>query len=234
MEGVLRIILIGVCVLYINAQNYHEFGVIEACSDSDQEDFIVKFDDELMAHVDLEEQKEIMTLPDFAGQIQFPSLYEDAKKAVSICKNFIDILKEVYANSSEPLEPPRSSVYPKSDPQLNVQNSLICHVTGFFPPPVRVSWTKNNVNVTEESTLSRYYPNKDGTMNVFSRLSFIPEEGDIYSCSVEHRALHQPQTRVWDVEITEPSMGPSVFSGVGLALGLLGLATGVFFISKGN
>ncbi len=37
-----------------------------------------------------------------------------------------------------------------------------------------------------------------------------------------------------DVEITEPSIGPSVFCGVGLALGLLGLATGVFFIAKGN
>ncbi len=94
-------------------------------------------------------------------------------------------------------EPPWSSIYPKSDPQLNVKNTLICHVTGFFPPPVRVSWTKNNVNVTDESTLSRYYPNKDGTLNVFSRLSFIPEKEDIYSCSVEHKALQQPQTRVW-------------------------------------
>jgi len=37
-----------------------------------------------------------------------------------------------------------------------------------------------------------------------------------------------------DVEITEPSIGPSVFCGVGLALGLLGLVTGVFFIAKEN
>uniref|UniRef100_A0A672QG31 Si:ch73-211l2.3 n=1 Tax=Sinocyclocheilus grahami TaxID=75366 RepID=A0A672QG31_SINGR len=202
------------------------------CGDSDQEDFIVQFDDEQVAHIDFKEQKEIITLPDFAGQIEFPSLYEDAKKATSICRTIFDMLKEVYINSSEATEPPWSSVYPKSDSQLNVKNALICHVTGFFPPPVRVSWTKNNVNVTDESTLSRYYPNKDGTLNVFSRLSFIPEEGDIYSCSVEHKALQQPQTRMW--EITEPSNGPLVFCGVGLALGLLGLATGVFFIAKGN
>uniref|UniRef100_A0A672QFY1 Si:ch73-211l2.3 n=1 Tax=Sinocyclocheilus grahami TaxID=75366 RepID=A0A672QFY1_SINGR len=214
--------------------SYHEYGQIEACGDSDQEDFIVQFDDEQVAHIDFKEQKEIITLPDFAGQIEFPSLYEDAKKATSICRTIFDMLKEVYINSSEATEPPWSSVYPKSDSQLNVKNALICHVTGFFPPPVRVSWTKNNVNVTDESTLSRYYPNKDGTLNVFSRLSFIPEEGDIYSCSVEHKALQQPQTRMWDVEITEPSNGPLVFCGVGLALGLLGLATGVFFIAKGN
>uniref|UniRef100_A0A8C1C7U2 Ig-like domain-containing protein n=1 Tax=Cyprinus carpio carpio TaxID=630221 RepID=A0A8C1C7U2_CYPCA len=169
--------------------DYHEFWLIEAYGDSDQED------DEHVAHVDFKEQKEIITLPDFAGQIELPSLYEDAKKGVSIY-------------------PPWSSIYPKSDPQLNVKNTLICHVTRFFPPPVRVLWTKNNVN---------------GTLNLFSQLSFIPEEGDIYSCSVEHKALQQPQTR-----ITEPSTGPSVFCGVALALGLLGLATGAVFIAKRN
>ncbi|XP_067269569.1 H-2 class II histocompatibility antigen, A-U alpha chain-like [Pseudorasbora parva] len=234
MEGFLRIIVIAVFVLYINAQSYHEFGLIEACGDPDQEDFIVKYDDEQVAHVDFKEQREIITLPDFAGQIELPPLYEDAKKAVSVCRNLGSVFKEVYANSSVPLESPWSSIYSKSDAQLNVKNTLICHVTGFFPPPVKVSWTKNNVNVTDESTIGRYYPNKDGTLNVFSRLSFIPEEGDIYTCSVEHNALQQPQTRTWDVEITEPSIGPSVICGVGLALGLLGLVTGVFFIAKGS
>ncbi|RXN38517.1 H-2 class II histocompatibility A-U alpha chain-like protein [Labeo rohita] len=213
---------------------YHEFGLIGACGDADQEDFVVQFDDEHMGHVDFKEQKQIITLPDFVGLILVPSLYEDAKRGASVCRTFLDVLKEVYANSSEPLEPPWSSIYPKSDPELNVENTLICHVTGFFPPPVRVLWTKNNVNVTDESTLSRYYPNKDGTLNAFSRLSFIPDEGDIYSCSVEHKALQQPQTRTWDVEIKKPNIGPSVFCGVGLALGLLGLAIGVFFIVKGN
>ncbi|KAK2898775.1 hypothetical protein Q8A67_010193 [Cirrhinus molitorella] len=232
--GFLKITLIGVCVVYINAQNYHEFGLIEACGDSDEEDTIVQFDDEHMGHVDFKEQNIIITLPNFIGQIQLPSIYEDAKKGVSICRTILEVAKEVYANSSEPLEPPWSSIYPRNDPQLNVMNTLICHVTGFFPPPVRVLWTKNNVNVTDESTTSRYYPNKDGTMNVFSRMSFIPEKGDIYSCSVEHKALQQPQTKIWDVEIREPDIGPAVFCGVGLALGLLGLGTGVFFIVKGN
>uniref|UniRef100_A0A8C1Z5Y1 Ig-like domain-containing protein n=1 Tax=Cyprinus carpio TaxID=7962 RepID=A0A8C1Z5Y1_CYPCA len=193
--------------------DYHEFWLIEAYGDSDQED------DEHVAHVDFKEQKEIITLPDFAGQIELPSLYEDAKKGVSICRTFFDMLKQ-------------SSIYPKSDPQLNVKNTLICHVTRFFPPPVRVLWTKNNV------TLSRDYPNKDGTLNLFSQLSFIPEEGDIYSCFVKHKAL-QLISQIFvsvcsDVEITEPSTGPSVFCGVGLALGLLGLATGAVFIAKGE
>uniref|UniRef100_A0A8C1VQ17 Ig-like domain-containing protein n=1 Tax=Cyprinus carpio TaxID=7962 RepID=A0A8C1VQ17_CYPCA len=177
---------------------------------------VAYLDDEHVAHVDFKEQKEIITLPDFAGQIELPSLYEDAKKGVSICRTFFDI-----------------SIYPKSDPQLNVKNTLICHVTRFFPPPVRVLWTKNNVK-----GFAIDYPNKDGTLNLFSQLSFIPEEGDIYSCFVKHKAL-QLISQIFvsvcsDVEITEPSTGPSVFCGVGLALGLLGLATGAVFIAKGE
>uniref|UniRef100_A0A8C1ADH9 Ig-like domain-containing protein n=1 Tax=Cyprinus carpio carpio TaxID=630221 RepID=A0A8C1ADH9_CYPCA len=92
-------------------------------------------------------------------------------------------------------EPPWTSVYTRNDVKLNVRNTLVCLVSGFFPPPVRVLWIKNNVKVKDQSALSRDYPNKDGTLNLFSQLSFIPEEGDIYSCFVKHKALQQPQTR---------------------------------------
>ncbi len=37
-----------------------------------------------------------------------------------------------------------------------------------------------------------------------------------------------------DVEVAMPSVGPAVFCGVGLTLGLLGVAMGTFFIIKGN
>src|SRR4029434_2415358 len=37
-----------------------------------------------------------------------------------------------------------------------------------------------------------------------------------------------------DVEVPESSLGPSVFCGVGLTLGLLGVATGTFFFVKGK
>ncbi|XP_058641390.1 H-2 class II histocompatibility antigen, A-S alpha chain-like [Onychostoma macrolepis] len=188
--------------------------------------------------MDLEEKK-IVIVPNVLLFIPGPDVLalitnEDPSAGLTpLCKD--KYFRTLSFNVSEPLgNPPWTSVYPRNNVKLNVKNTLICLVSGFFPPPVRVSWTKNNVNVTDESTLSRYYPNKNGTLNVFSRLSFIPEEGDIYSCSVEHKALQQPQTRVWDVEITEPSIGPSVFCGVGLALGLLGLTTGAVFIAKGK
>lgn len=37
-----------------------------------------------------------------------------------------------------------------------------------------------------------------------------------------------------EVDIHEISIGPAVFCGVGLSLGLLGVAAGTFFFVKGN
>ncbi|XP_067251203.1 H-2 class II histocompatibility antigen, A-U alpha chain-like [Chanodichthys erythropterus] len=222
---------------YTEGQSYHEFGMTESCSGSaGANEVLFAYETEVVAYMDTEEAKLVLTVPDFiSSMFDFDKFnQQDIDPAhtgsSSLCKDIF--FRTLSLNISEPLEPPWTSIYTRNDVKLHVSNTLICLVSGFYPPPVRVSWTKNNVNVTDESTVSRYYPNNDMTLNVFSRLSFIPEEGDIYSCSVEHKALQQPQTRTWDVEIKEPSIGPSVFCGVGLALGLLGLATGVFFIAK--
>ncbi|XP_067269566.1 H-2 class II histocompatibility antigen, A-U alpha chain [Pseudorasbora parva] len=222
---------------FTEGQSYTEYGLIESCSGSaGSNEILFTYETEVAAYMDLEKQQLVLTVPDIvyglAGLDKIPLQYDNPNDVAltHLCKDAY--LRTLAFNIPEPLDSPFTLVYPRHDVKLNANNTLICLVSGFYPPPVKVSWTKNNVNVTDESTIGRYYPNKDGTLNVFSRLSFIPEEGDIYTCSVEHKALQQPQTRTWDVEITEPGIGPSVFCGVGLALGLLGLATGAFFIAK--
>ncbi|XP_010883055.1 H-2 class II histocompatibility antigen, A-K alpha chain isoform X2 [Esox lucius] len=99
-------------------------------------------------------------------------------------------------------------------------------------PQVKVNWTKNGMEVTGGASLSRYHPNKDGTFHLFSTLSFTPLEGDIYACTVEHTALEEPKTRSWEPEVSEFSAGPTIFCGVCLTLGLLGVATGTFLLTK--
>lgn len=88
-------------------------------------------------------------------------------------------------------------MYSKDDVLPDVENTLICLVTGFFPPPITVSWTRNNINVTDNIKVSQYRPNNDGTYNFFAYLTFVPEEGDIYTCTVNHKSLEEPQTKTW-------------------------------------
>uniref|UniRef100_A0A669C4N0 Ig-like domain-containing protein n=1 Tax=Oreochromis niloticus TaxID=8128 RepID=A0A669C4N0_ORENI len=90
-------------------------------------------------------------------------------------------------------------IYTRNEVELRVKNTLICHVTGFYPAPVKVSWTKNGQITTGGSSINTPYPNKDGTFTQIARLQFIPQQGDVYSCTVEHlhASLSEPLITDW-------------------------------------
>ncbi|KAI4881964.1 hypothetical protein NFI96_029692 [Prochilodus magdalenae] len=212
----------------------HTDIAVNLCSDTDGEK-IFGLDGEEMWHADFTQGKGEMTMPQFADPSSYvEGTYEGAVTNQAICKQNLKIAIGSHKNPPEPKNAPQTSVYSKADVQLGSQNTLICYITGFYPPQVTVSWTRNNVKVSDQVSLSRYYPTSDGTFNLISHLSFTPEQGDIYTCTVEHTALDRPLTKTWDVQVALPGVGPSVFCGVGLAAGLLGVAVGTFFLVKGN
>ncbi|XP_067086966.1 HLA class II histocompatibility antigen, DP alpha 1 chain-like [Osmerus mordax] len=221
-------------LLCVKALIMHEDISIVGCSDTDAE-FMYGLDGEVMEYADFTKQEAVNALPPFADPVSFPGLYEDAQANREICRANLAADIHNYKNPTITLDTPYSTIYTRDDVELGVENTLICHVTGFYPAPVTVWWTRNGENVTEGVSISPPYPNKDSTFNQVSRLTFTPGEGDIYSCSVQHRSLTaQPLTRMWDVEVSVPSVGPAVFCGVGLTVGLLGVAAGTFFLIKGN
>ncbi|XP_058627149.1 H-2 class II histocompatibility antigen, A-U alpha chain-like [Onychostoma macrolepis] len=221
--------------LSADAQLEHNDFSITGCSETEKES-MTGSDGEEAWHADFNQKTGVVTLPDFADPMSFLGFYEESIADQEVCKQNLAVLIKAYKSPPEEMDPPETSIYPRNDVQLGVENTLICHVTGFFPPPVNVSWAKNNVIVTEDVSLSQYRPRRDGSFHVFSSLKITPEARDVYSCTVNHRALQgQPQTRIWSVPEAAavlPSVGPAVFCGVGLTLGLLGVATGLFFLIK--
>ncbi|XP_066500564.1 H-2 class II histocompatibility antigen, A-U alpha chain-like [Hoplias malabaricus] len=234
----MKLCLIPVCtaLLYTVSAVKHRNVALSLCSDSEREK-IYGLDGEEMWHADFSLEKGEMTLPQFADQFTYvEGTYEGAVNDIGHCRKNLGLSIEINKNPVIPKVAPQSSIYPKEDVEPGSKNTLICFITGFYPPHVEVSWTRNNVNVTDEASLSRYYINTDDTFNLVSTLSFTPEEGDIYSCSVQHTALDRALTKTWDenVQVSLPGVGASVFCGVGLAGGLLGVAVGTFFLIKGN
>ncbi|XP_066500512.1 H-2 class II histocompatibility antigen, A-Q alpha chain-like [Hoplias malabaricus] len=231
----LCLILVCAALLYTVSAVKHRDVSLTLCSDSEREGMI-GLDGEEKWYADFSLEKGVMTLPQFAD----PTIYEEetyewAVTNINVCRINLNIDAKGYNYPAEPKVAPQSSIYAKRSVQLGSKNTLICHITGFYPPHVEVTWTRNNVNVTDEASLSRYYINtEDGTFNQISHLSFTPEEGDIYSCSVQHTALDRALTKTWEVDVELPGVGASVFCGVGLAGGLLGVTVGTFFLIKGN
>ncbi|XP_076126138.1 H-2 class II histocompatibility antigen, A-Q alpha chain-like [Alosa pseudoharengus] len=233
------IILFGL-LLHFSTEYTFDLSVIRICSDTDdQEEFSIMFGEDELGYVDFQRKDLVCTLPaPFEPQIDlekyFEPIYELAYRQMINFKSDMNYMKKTFNYPSPAQEAPISAVYSKNDVQLGSDNTLICLVTGFYPPRVTVRWTKNIKNVTSGVSLSRYYLNENGYFRMFSSMQFTPQEDDMYTCTVEHEALDEPLTRYWDVEVSEPSLGPSVFCGVGLTLGLLGVATGTFFLVKGN
>ncbi|XP_039887308.1 mamu class II histocompatibility antigen, DR alpha chain-like [Simochromis diagramma] len=224
------------CVLCVSADVLHEDSYISGCSDSDGED-MYGLDGEEVWYADFNKQTGVEPLPDFADPIDFPGHYESAVANLQVCRSNLKTRRD--AMKDIPLEhdaPSAVMIYTRDEVEFGEKNTLICHVTGFYPAPVNVSWTKNQQKVTG-SSINVPYPNKDGTFTQISRLQFIPQQGDIYSCAVEHLALTKPETRLYDVKASgqsDPGVGPAAFCGVGLTVGLLGVAAGTFFLIKGN
>ncbi|KAL6118202.1 uncharacterized protein ACO6RY_03048 [Pungitius sinensis] len=233
MKMMLVLVLSG--VFCVSADVLHEDINISGCSDSDGE-YMYGLDGEELWYADFKLGKGVKPQPSFVDPIDYPTGYEGALADQQICRINLKTALEAYKGFTPQRDPPSSHmIYPKDSVELGEKNSLICHVTGFFPAPVTFSWTKNQENVTEGTSRNIPYPNKDGTYNQFSSLEFTPKLGDIYSCRVEHLALNDgPLVKFYDVQVSQPSVGPAVFCGVGLTVGLLGVAAGTFFLIKGN
>ncbi|XP_041840619.1 H-2 class II histocompatibility antigen, A-U alpha chain-like [Melanotaenia boesemani] len=234
MRMKMKLLLFLCCVLWVSADVLHEDLAIDGCSEFDGEKMYT-LDGEEKWYADFKQGKGIDPQPPFVDHTSYPGGYEAAVTNQQICKSNLKTARVVMKDLPPERDPPSSLIiYTRNFVNLGEKNSLICHVSGFYPAPVNVSWTKNGEKVTEGTSINVPFPNKDGSFTQISRLDFIPQQGDIYSCSVEHLALTQPLTRIWEVEKTQAGVGPAVFCGLGLTVGLLGVAAGTFFLIKGN
>ncbi|XP_067446827.1 RLA class II histocompatibility antigen, DP alpha-1 chain-like isoform X2 [Thunnus thynnus] len=256
-----ELLLILSCVLCVSADILHEDLNIVGCSDSVGEN-VFTLDGEELWYADFKNKRGVYPQPSFIDPIQYEEgTYDDAVANQQICKSNLNNSRVGMKDIPVKLDPPFSPIiFTRDDMKLGEKNTLICHVTGFYPAPVKIYWTKNGENVTEGTSINVPFLNQDITFRQSSRLEFIPQQGDMYSCTVTHPAT-KPLTSIWGeklflhlspnvevkqpvnvsvcflspvVEKTQPGVGPAVFCGLGLTVGLLGVAAGIFFLIKGN
>ncbi|XP_070691210.1 RLA class II histocompatibility antigen, DP alpha-1 chain-like [Pempheris klunzingeri] len=235
-SALIILMLKGFCAL---SQNTHEVLYSVGCFLNGTAEVQFEFDALEVSYVDFQTEEVIYTVPRFVdpdpSQILVGlSILKDALQNKLSCLAITALCAVEEKSPPKEKDPPESILYPAEEAELGVENRLICFANHFYPPYIKVDWTKNGHPVSEGVSLSRYYPNTDQTFHQFSTLTFTPTEGDIYSCTVEHSALDRPITRVWELDLTRPSLGPDICCGVGLILGLVGVVVGVFLMVKGH
>uniref|UniRef100_A0A3P9CM83 H-2 class II histocompatibility antigen, A-Q alpha chain n=1 Tax=Maylandia zebra TaxID=106582 RepID=A0A3P9CM83_9CICH len=212
---------------------HHTLCHIYGCFDSSDTQICAAFDGDDVYYADFKKDLLIWESK-IPVSFHLPSAYKYAVLYRSMCKNDIYRWKPDKSKimCSFNLEPPEFIIYPRDEVITGEDNTLICFINHFFPPSINIKWTKNDVEVTVEDPFIKTLSNPDGTAYVLSYFNFVPEKGDIYSCTVEHELLDEPQTKFWEVQTDEPSNGPDVFCGLGLSLGVIGVFIGTYFFFK--
>uniref|UniRef100_A0A8C3FAM3 Ig-like domain-containing protein n=1 Tax=Chrysemys picta bellii TaxID=8478 RepID=A0A8C3FAM3_CHRPI len=88
---------------------------------------------------------------------------------------------------------PRIIVPQRSGTKFTI-TSFPCHVWGFYPRDIAITWLRDG-RVRTESTYSPLQRNPDGTFNLTLTYTFTPmdwDRGSILTCRVSHAALVQP------------------------------------------
>ncbi|KAK7877359.1 hypothetical protein WMY93_031932 [Mugilogobius chulae] len=230
----MKLLLLLLCVRLCSAQDY-EALYISACSVNAQEE-MAGVNEEVAFYLDFEQKKLVYTTPKFAGPVHLPVFLSLFTAQQFICKENMKMFQDNMKDFSLELDPPSVPLlYPKDHPRPSEPNTLVCHTSGFYPAPVHFYWTKDGQNVTHAASVSQAYPQSDGTFTQISRLDLVPEDGQVYSCGVEHPSLKgERRTRMWTVQLQRPSLAPSVFCAVGLTLGSVALVLGIFYLVKGK
>uniref|UniRef100_G1PU90 Major histocompatibility complex, class II, DP beta 1 n=1 Tax=Myotis lucifugus TaxID=59463 RepID=G1PU90_MYOLU len=128
---------------------------------------------------------------------------------------------------------PKVNVSPSKKGPLQHPDLLVCHVTDFYPGHVQVRWFLNGQEETAGVVSTNLIHNGDWTFQILVMLEMTPQQGDVYTCRVEHPSLDSAVTVEWKAQ--SDSARSKMLTGVGgFVLGLLALAVSVTLHFRGH
>ncbi|KAJ8362238.1 hypothetical protein AAFF_G00388420 [Aldrovandia affinis] len=190
------------------------------------------YDGEDLLVFDLKNTRWISPSPQGVGTAR---KWNDMKDLESYTKNYLTqqcpAWLQVYVNYG------RSTLERTVAPEVSLlqkdpSSPVVCHVTGFFPRGVMVTWQKKGEDHYDDVEWGETVPNEDGTFQTTSRLTVKDWQTEDYTCVVQHKSLEKDIVkRVIEREIRRnqdiESRGPSMGVIIGCVLGVLLLAPAV-------
>uniref|UniRef100_A0A8I3WW84 Major histocompatibility complex, class II, DP beta 1 n=1 Tax=Callithrix jacchus TaxID=9483 RepID=A0A8I3WW84_CALJA len=104
---------------------------------------------------------------------------------------------------------PKVNVSPSKKGPLQHHNLLVCHVTDFYPGSIQVRWFLNGQEETAGVVSTNLIRNGDWTFQILVMLEMMPQQGDVYTCQVEHPSLDSPVTVEWSELLSDDSLVPT-------------------------
>uniref|UniRef100_A0A8D0DNJ4 Ig-like domain-containing protein n=1 Tax=Salvator merianae TaxID=96440 RepID=A0A8D0DNJ4_SALMN len=183
-------------------------------------------------HVDWNTKQQIWRLPEIKQAIHFD--VQGVLGTIAVLKNNLAILMKRSNWTQSQNVAPIVKLYLKTPLEMGDPNVLICFADRFSPPVLKITWLKNGQLVSQGVEETAYFPSVDNTFRKFSYLPLVPEDGDIYTCQVEHWGLDQPLQETWTAKAPTllPETLENMVCALGLAVAILGIITGPIIFIK--
>ncbi|XP_069841618.1 class I histocompatibility antigen, F10 alpha chain-like isoform X2 [Dendropsophus ebraccatus] len=110
----------------------------------------------------------------------------------------IEWLKKYVENGREDLERRVRPEVKVSGQERDGILTLHCQAYGFHPKPVHVKWMKNGVDDLPTYQSTPVLPNPDRTYQIRVTAEVVTNDGDSYSCYVDHSSLKEPLLVPWE------------------------------------
>nr|ACJ60633.1 major histocompatibility complex class I-related protein variant 900 [Ovis aries] len=106
------------------------------------------------------------------------------EECIAWLKRFLEYGKDTLQRT----EPPKVRVnYKETFPGIT---TLYCRAHGFYPPEISINWMKNGEEIVQDTNYGGILPSGDGTYQTWVSVELDSQNGDIYSCHVEHGGVH--------------------------------------------
>ncbi|XP_033072646.1 HLA class II histocompatibility antigen, DP beta 1 chain [Trachypithecus francoisi] len=122
---------------------------------------------------------------------------------------------------------PRVNIAPSKKGPSQHHNLLVCHVTDFYPGSIQVRWFLNGQEETAGVVSTSLIRNGDWTFQILVMLEMTPQQGDVYTCQVEHPSLDSPVTVEWKAQ-SDSARSKTLTGAGGFVLGLIICGVGIF------
>uniref|UniRef100_A0A8C6X141 Ig-like domain-containing protein n=1 Tax=Naja naja TaxID=35670 RepID=A0A8C6X141_NAJNA len=149
----------------------------------------------------------------------------------SVCRHNYQLYK-FWSFLPGPQHRPTVTISPTKMDPASPNTILLCTARGFYPLEIEVRWLKNGQLEEEGVSFGEEFQNGDWTYQLQVILETQPQQGDVYTCQVEHASLEAPITVQWEPRSSSSAKKKLWIGIMGAVIGVAFLAVGLFSYLK--
>lgn len=114
------------------------------------------------------------------------------------CATVLICLVCLPVNSVAKKSEPKVQVYTRTPGELGKENTLICHVSNFYPPEISIELLRNGEEIPGALQTDLTFE-ENWQYHLTKHVPFTPGKGEIYSCRVTH--MGNPKPYIWEPDM---------------------------------